>query len=52
MADPKFPDSPLAVDDDQTGLRALPSWPAVYAFVIATFFVWVVFLTWLSRAFL
>jgi hypothetical protein len=52
MADPELPDSQLAVDDEQTGLRALPSWPAVYAFVIGTLIAWVALLTWLSRAFL
>ena len=38
-------------DDEVTGLPALRSWRAVYAFVATIFAVWVVLLTVLSRAF-
>jgi hypothetical protein len=38
-------------DDDSTDLPFLATWPAVYAFVLGTFAVWVVLLVWLARAF-
>ena len=41
----------VAIDDDVTGLPALRSWRAVYAFVVAVFVAYVVLLTALSRAF-
>ncbi|HZZ29921.1 MAG TPA: hypothetical protein VFE46_18130 [Pirellulales bacterium] len=42
----------VAIDDEATDLPALRTWPAVYAFVLVTFVVWVALLTALSRAFL
>ena len=37
--------------DDNTGLPGLRSWKAVYLVVFATFVVWVVLLTSLTRSF-
>ena len=50
MADPSRNPQPAA-DDETTGLPALRSWPAVYAFVLGISVVWIVLLTALSRAF-
>jgi hypothetical protein len=44
--DPKPP-----IDDATTDLPGLPTWPAVYVFVLGTFIVWIILLTALSRAF-
>ena len=38
-------------EDDKTGLPLLPTWPAVYLFVLGTFVLWVVLLTALSQMF-
>jgi len=38
-------------DEKSTGLPALPTWPLVYIFVMATFILWIVLLLALSRAF-
>ena len=48
--DPRRTDAD-AEDDSQTGLPGLRSWPSVYSLVIATFAIYVLFLTALSRAF-
>ncbi|HEY2881810.1 MAG TPA: hypothetical protein VGJ15_05240 [Pirellulales bacterium] len=37
-------------DDNITDLPLLHSWPAVYAFVLGSFVLWVLLLTALSRA--
>jgi hypothetical protein len=41
------PTSPSS--DNDTGLPLLPTWRAVYLFVLATFILWVVLLTALSQ---
>ena len=38
-------------DDDSTDLPFLSTWPAVYAFVLGSFALWVVLLFALARAF-
>jgi hypothetical protein len=50
MSDPKSRDLPTG-DDDQTDLPIFKSWTSVYALVISAFLLWVVLLTFLSRAF-
>jgi len=40
-----------AVDDDETGLPGLRTWPRVYLFVLGVFVVWVVLLTALTLMF-
>ncbi len=47
-----LPTPQTAAEDETTDLPGLRTWPAVYAFVLGTFIVWVVLLTALSRAFL
>jgi len=44
-------DTPPPVDDHETGLPGLQSWPAVYAFVLVSFALWVALLVALSKAF-
>jgi hypothetical protein len=51
MADSTGEPQPLDADDEITDLPGLRTWPAVYAFVLGTFLVWVVLLVWLSMAF-
>ena len=43
----------LQADENEgaTDLSLLSTWPAVYAFVLGTFVVWIILLTALSRAF-
>jgi hypothetical protein len=38
-------------NDEQTGLPGLRTWPAVYAFVLISFAVWILLLVALERAF-
>jgi hypothetical protein len=45
------PDPQRGADDETTDLPWLRTWPAVYAFVLGSFVVWIVLLTTLSRAF-
>jgi hypothetical protein len=40
--------SPSGVDDAETGLPGLSSWPGVYLFVFGVFIFWVALLTTLS----
>jgi hypothetical protein len=51
MADSMVKPPPDADDEKTTDLPGLRTWPAVYAFVLGTFAVWVVLLVWLARAF-
>lgn len=37
--------------DEQTGFPGLRTWPAVYAFVLGTFALWIALLILLTRAF-
>jgi hypothetical protein len=50
MAEPT-PDQLPSADDDTTDVPLLSSWPAVYAFVLGSFALWVVLLITLARAF-
>jgi hypothetical protein len=50
MGDPKSRDLPTS-NDDQTDLPVFKTWASVYTLVISAFVLWVVLLTFLSRAF-
>src|SRR5262249_13171590 len=43
--------SPAVVDDKETGLPLLHSWPAVYFFVLGTFLLWILLLVAITRMF-
>ncbi len=50
MAQP-IPDSSDSPDNEATRLPVFRTWPAVYAFVVATFALWVALLAILARTF-
>ena len=50
MAD-RIPDSLEAAENEATSLPVFRTWPAVYAFVVATFVLWVTLLAVLARTF-
>jgi hypothetical protein len=56
MKAPAIPPGPPGASGDEieiegTGLPGFKTWPAVYAFVMVTFLIWVVLLEVLMRAF-
>ena len=42
---------PTSVDSQETSLPGLRSWPAVYAFVLVSFLVWLALLIALTKVF-
>jgi len=48
--DPAHPNPPAA-GDETTGLSVLPTWPALYIFVVVIFITWVSVLYALTRKF-
>jgi hypothetical protein len=43
------PTPPSPIDDDQTSLPGLPTWPKVYLLVAGSFILWVVLLLVLTK---